>query len=825
MLLRRFRLAAGLSQEALAERARMSANGIGALERGYRRSPQRETLALLAGALALDDTQREGFEAAAARAASPRRLGGSSVTVGPWADATISNLPLSLKSFVGREMELDEAGGLVREHRLVTIAGVGGLGKTETALQVGRAMSNGVNAAVCFVALAPLSDPSLVVTEIASTLGIQEVSNRPLLETLVAYLKNKTILLILDNCEHVISQAAEVAEAILTRCAHVRILATSRESLRAAGEHSCRLPSLSFPSPEASRQIRATDAAAYGAIVLFTDRARAADHRFALTDENAPTVVQLCRHLDGIPLAIELAAARVNQLSVKALANRLDDCFRILTGGERTALARQQTMRATIDWSYDLLSAPERRVFERLSVFAGGCTLDAATNVCAGHDVSADCMLDLLSSLVDKSLLATDLQASEPRYYLLESFRQYAFERLATRREEQIVARRHAHAFLEQAQRLDRAHFYEPDEIVCAHADRELANWRAALQWTLSDRGDVLLGQRLVGELSVLWSSLAPAEGRRWLVAAMATVDDRTPTNVRARLDYTEAGIANGFGQAEEQLTSSRRAVTRYRSVGDSAGIAFALSREVQALGDLARVAEAKSVLQEALPLARSVENCWLVGYMLRLFADQSIAERDLVAARSYLAQALRQYEPIGAKLDVAKIMGQLSVIELYGGNAELALTHATTALGTIRTLNQPRHTVIALNMVAMCLVPSGRYGEAQASSLEALDLASDHHLHGVAAEAILQLGKIAALRPLEVGESRPTAYLRAGRLLGFAHARLMGSARHQRDEQPEYDQALSVLHNALGTDAVASLLAEGATMTEEQAVELALAV
>ena len=821
-LLRHYRLAAGLSQEALAERARMSTQGISALERGYRRTPQRETLALLVGALVLNDEQRGKFEATAARSAL---LGRSPVTVGPWADGGTVTLPLALTSFVGREAELGEIDALLGDHRMVTLTGAGGVGKTQTALRAATALSDATDVAVCFVGLASLVNPSLVVAAIGSALGVQEVPNRPLLDTLLAYLKNKSLLLILDNCEHVITEAATVTAALLAGCPNIRILATSREPLRAGGEHLYRLPSLSVPAREATHRVGAAGAAEYGAMVLFTDRARAVDHRFALSDKNVLIVAEICRRLDGIPLAIELAAARVNQLPLKALAEKLDDRFRILTGGERTALPRQQTLRAAIDWSYDLLSAPEQRVFERLSIFAGGCTLAAAMDVCAGDEITEVDVLYLLSSLVDKSLLATDLQTLEPRYYLLESFRQYGFEKLATRGEEQIVARRHAHALLEQAQRLDRAHFYEPDEIVCAQADRELDNWRAALQWTLSERGDVLLGQRLVGELSVLWSTFAPVEGRRWLVAAMEAVDERTPVSVLARLDYTEAGIANGFGRAEEQLTSSRRAIARYRLVGDALGIAFALSREIQALGDLGRVAEAKSVLQEALPLARSVGNRWLVGYMLRLCADQGIAERDLVTARSYIAGAIRQYEPMGTKLDDAKIMGQLCVIEHYAGNAELALRHASTALATIRTLGQPRHTVIALNTMAMCLVALGRYEEGQASALEALDLASDRHLDGVAAEAILQLGKIAALRKAEVGEPRTAAYLRAGRLLGFVNAHLMGSVRHQRDEQPEYDLALSVLRNALGADSVASLLTEGAAMTEEQAVALALVV
>ncbi|MGC2406034.1 MAG: helix-turn-helix domain-containing protein, partial [Candidatus Cybelea sp.] len=355
-LLRSFRLTAGLSQEALAERAGMSAHGIRALERGYRRTPQRGTLVLLSGALALSDEQQQELEVAAARWVLLRDGRKASVTVGPWPDRLTSNLPLSLASFVGRERELDEIATLVREHRLVTLTGSGGVGKTQTALQVATALGD-ANAA-WFVGLAPISDPSLIPAAIASALHVQEVPTRPLLETLLEYLKNKTLLLILDNCEHVVVQAATVADALLANCPRVRILATSREPLRAGGEQVYRIPSLNLVDSTA----------------LFSDRARAVDHRFALTDDNGPAVAELCRRLDGIPLAIELAAARVDSLSITTLLERLEARFRVLAGGERTALPRQQTMRATIDWSYDLLSSPEQRVFERLSIFAGGCT-------------------------------------------------------------------------------------------------------------------------------------------------------------------------------------------------------------------------------------------------------------------------------------------------------------------------------------------------------------------------------------------------------------------------------------------------------------------
>ena len=281
---------------------------------------------------------------------------------------------------------------------------------------------------------------------------MQEALNRPLLETVLAYLKNKTLLLILDNCEHVIDQAAIVAEAVLGGCPRVRILATSRESLRAPGEHTYRLPPLRVPSAEGARRLEAANASEYAAIVLFNDRARASDHRFALTDQNAPIVAELCRRLDGIPLAIELAAARVNQSSLETLTEKLDDRFRILTFGERTARPQQQTMRATIDWSYDLLTPPERRIFEQLSVFAGGVrSISRRRSAGCRKRPDAD-VFDLLSSLVDKSLLVLDLEESEPRYRLLESFGQYAREKLEMRGEEDVVAHRHAVAYLALAQ-------------------------------------------------------------------------------------------------------------------------------------------------------------------------------------------------------------------------------------------------------------------------------------------------------------------------------------------------------------------------------------
>jgi predicted ATPase/transcriptional regulator with XRE-family HTH domain len=820
--LRRYRLSAGLSQEALAERARMSTNGIGALERGYRRTPQRDTLALLCGALALNNEQRGEFEAAATHSGSRRRLGGGTFSGGAGLDAFASNLPLALTSFVGRETELDEIARLVHDHRLVTLTGAGGIGKTQTALQVGAALSETAGTPVCFVALAPISDPALVVATIASTLSVQEVPGHPLLETLVGYLKNKTLLLILDNCEHVVTQAAIVSSALLAGSPRCAILATSREPLRTRGEYTYRLPSLNVPAPETAQRLSAAEALSYGAIVLFSDRACAVNHRFVLTDQNAPAVARICRHLDGIPLAIELAAARVNMLPVHVLAERFDHRFVILTGGERTALPRQQTMRAAIDWSYDLLAAREQRTFEHLSVFAGGCTLATANAVCTGDDVVEGDVIDLLQSLVDKSILVADIDGVEPRYWLLESFREYAREKLAARGEVDAVARRHALACLLLAEQLERACDTEPDVIWRTLAQEELDNWRAALQWTLTDRNDVVLGQTLVGALHVIWAYFVPLEGQRYAAAAFELADEQTPTHVLARLGYADGIIAMQHRGYKAQLSCSERAIERFRAAGDPLGIARTQDLAGQALVSLGRITEAKTLLQQALAGARRLGNRRLVACVLRNLGYASAVDGECDAAREYVAEALPIYQALGASLGAALALDDLGECEFRAGNAELAFRLATDALATFRAVNNERFVAFVLSSLAMYLIALGRYEDAEERACEALVLARQQQQDVLVAWTLLHLGAIAALRPHVSTVGEPArAYGQAARILGFVDARLeaIGSAKLYLHEQ-EYNRVLAVLRDSMGTGSLASLMAAGGGMTEEQAVE-----
>lgn len=809
-LLRRHRLAAGLSQEELGERAGVSVRGVSALERGFRRAPQRETIALLVKALGLNESQRDEFEAAGRGRRGPRD-GRSPVTVGPWASLELrpenraQTLPLSLTSFVGREREVEEIAALSRDHRLVTVTGPGGIGKTQTALRAATAFGEATNTNVSFVGLAPLSDPAFVALTIATALYVQEVPNHPLLETLAVFLRNKTQILILDNCEHLIREVAVVADALLRICPNVRILATSREALKAAGERAYRLPSLGAAESE----------------MLFIDRAQAVDSHFRTEASERAQIAMLCRRLDGIPLAIELAAARVNLLTLEALTEKLNECFNVLTGGERTAPSRQQTMRATIDWSYDLLSEEERRVFERLSVFAGGCTLAMATSVCADEPVAGCDMLDILSSLVGKSLIAADIARSEPRYALLESFRQFGREKLIARGEERAVARRHARAALEHAEwtwRMNNSHaVLWLDRVRC-----ELENLRAAIEWALSADGDASLAQPLVGRL-FMFRNFPMVDRRRWIARAFETVDEKTPLGVIADLNLTQASIAADSRQYEAQMASARKALSGYRALHDSRRIVLAAYFAAVALTFYDRPAEAKELLEEALPLARKAKSQDLAD-ILRALAMTGYLNAEPDSGREYLAEALRISEALGNPLGVFHELEELAECEFCAGNPELALKYAKDALATLRGLPAARaRSTMTLCNISRYLVELARFDEAEEHSRESLAIALESQQDILVAWNLENLAAITGLRHRAAPNGLSTTYARAARTLGFVNARLEAlQAKRDHTSRPQYERVLAVMNASLGSDAVGSLMAEGEVLSEEQAIELA---
>ena len=364
-----------------------------------------------------------------------------------------NNLPTQLTTFIGRETEVAEVKRLLSGSRLTTLTGSGGCGKTRLSIQVASEMQTGYPNGVWLVELAPVADPALVPLTVVAVLGPMDDGHRPALEILTDFIHVKTLLLVLDNCEHVIDACAQLSEALLRACPKLGILASSREALGIAGESSYRVPSLAVPEPGQLPPLETL--ARLGAVRLFVERAALARPGFALTAQNAPAIAQICQRLDGIPLAIELAAARVRALSAEEINARLDDRFRLLTGGSRTALPRQQTLRALIDWSYSLLSEPERLLFKRLAVFVGGWTLAAAEQVCSDNSLDPATVLDTLSRLVDKSLVVAEEAASETRYSRLETIRQYSREKFAETDEVAVVRDRHLAYYVQFSEMAD----------------------------------------------------------------------------------------------------------------------------------------------------------------------------------------------------------------------------------------------------------------------------------------------------------------------------------------------------------------------------------
>jgi predicted ATPase/DNA-binding XRE family transcriptional regulator len=800
-LLRRHRRAAGLSQDALAERAKMSTEGISALERGYRRSPQRETLALLAGALALDGAQRRVFEETAARANYSR--GGASVTVGPW-KAAESSLPLALSAFLGRDAELHEIAAIVASHRLVTITGAAGVGKTQTALQLARTYEG--TDGVRFAGLAAIRDGSLVLPVIAAALGLQEDASRPLADTVVAYLKNKALLLVLDNCEHVIDRAARVAEELLANCARLRILATSREALMAEGERRYQLPSLDD-----------ADAAA-----LFADRARAVDARFRLSGENAADVAEICHRLDNIPLAIELAAARVNLLPARELRKKLDDRFELLTGSGRTTEARQRTMRAAIDWSYELLSDTERRVFERLAIFAGGCTLAAATSVCAGEDVAEADVFDAIGWLVDKSLVTVELGWSETRYGLLQSFAQYGREKLLARQELEAVAHRHALAALEIAKRVSatRAHYFEPAQEI-AIAEQE--NLRTAIAWALIDGNDVPLGRWIVTHVCY-WEYFSVRERQRWLDAALLP-RPRTSPDLLAALHKARTIVCFHLRDYEASLESCEAALAYYRTGGDVTSISQMENARGHALDNLRRHSDAKAVFEAALPGARAGSPTALAGILsgLALLTD------DVDEARRFSAEAQRIHESSGNSIGVAYTLLNLGILERRAGNAERSLEKEMAALAAasgLAAFARINVTTLALHNIAHTLIDLERYDEAAQRVREKMDLARESGLDYYVALGLEELVTIDSQRRDSAGGRNAEWFLHAAKALGYADAfRTAARAARYESSKPQYDALLARLHDAIGAERTAQLMREGAALTQDQAIAEAAAL
>jgi predicted ATPase/DNA-binding XRE family transcriptional regulator len=673
--LRQLRAAAGLTQEELASRSGLTAKAISVLERGERKRPYPHTVRALADALDLSDDER-----AALFAAVPERGRGAG-RVGRAATGE-SNLPWPATPLLGRERELEEISTFLREGRLLTLTGTAGVGKTRLAIQAARDADALFPDGTVFVALAPVAHFTAVIPTAAQAFGVRERGGQTPGETLRACLRERRMLLVLDNFEHVLDAAAEVA-GLIESCPNLRVLATSRAPLRVRGEREYPVPPLALPRSTVSPSAEEVLGSAAGR--LFVERARAASPAFELTPQNSAAVAAICWRLSGLPLALELVAARVRFLDPVPLLAGLDRALSV--GWARNPAGRHRTMWAALDWSHDLLSEEEQVVFRRLSVCRGGFSLETAAAVGGSGGVAAESVLEILGRLVEQSLVVTDRdeQGGGRRYGMLEPVRQYAREKLEAGGADRETEQRHLAYFLGLAEQADRAYGLltgmrlagTEGETWINGLAREHDNLRAALRCA-EERGDVAHGLRLAGALSWFWWMRGYfGEGRRWIEAflelaghsAIAVADQ-----VRAKALLGGGMLALGQGDLPGSTTLVAAGLATYRRCGDPAGIAATgalLGHAKRAAGDDDR---AEALSEEALQLSRDLKDHRSAAISLSTLGHIARRQGDLHRAAARFGEALALFERLGDRRGVAYSLGNLGIVALEGGEAERAL-------------------------------------------------------------------------------------------------------------------------------------------------------
>ncbi len=729
------------------------------------------------------------------------------------ADSRPNNLPFQLTTLLGREQDLDEVKSLLEAHRLVTLSGSGGVGKTRLALRVGVDFLDYYPHGAWLCDLSQIADPILVATAVAKVLVVGERPSRPLVDSIVESLKRKKALLIFDNCEHVLNAAAELVDEILHNCPNVRILATSRQALGIMGEVVYRVRSLSLP--DSAEGLTADQGLDYGAIALFVDRAQSSDDRFSFSYENAPIIAEICGRLDGIPLAIELAATRSNIINLQSLARSLDDRFKVLTAGGRTALPRHKTLAALIDWSYELLTPQEKTAFNRLGIFAGGFGLAAARAVCGGDGLDDIDVLDLLASLADKSLVVADTRGAQERFRMLESTRAYALEKLAAGGEQERVAHRHTEYFRELAKIADNRDGTSLTFAWLDGAELELDNYRAALEWGLRRGRDAVAGASIAGALVPLWyRGGLVVEGTHWIEQALERIDAAQYPQLAARL-----------WRALAQLTSTRRSIeagekaaSLYESAGDGHGVALAACAIVHGLRQMGRLDEASEYSMRALTALRTYGDLGGAAMCLNQQGLIASARGELAKAHDLYAEALAMYRKLGDELGVAALLINLAELDFAGGHPEQALRFGTEAL-EISAGRRSRvvHIAIGNSNNALYQIALADFDGARASALSGLRSARHTHDPIIVAFALQTIALLVALS----GQTQSAA-----KLIGYVDGQFRGDGyTREPTEKWAYEKLIATLQEHLSQTEMERLAAEGAARTEEQVVEEALQV
>ncbi len=737
-----------------------------------------------------------------------------------------TNLPLQLTSFIGREREIAEVKRLLRATRLLTLTGSGGCGKTRLALQVAGDLRDDFSDDIWLIELAPLVNSALVAQTIASALGIHESGSLPILEILTDYLRAKNLLLVLDNCEHLIRACAQITDQLLHTCVNLHILVTSREALDIAGETTFRVPSLALPD---SQSVAFDHLIQYEAIQLFAARALAAASEFQLTKENVSAVSQICRRLDGMPLAIELAAARIKSLSVEEIAARLDDRFHLLTSGSRTAPLRQQTLAATLDWSYALLSEPERKVLQRFSIFAGGGTLEAAESVCPDAGIETAQVLDVLSHLVDKSLVLVDRRGDgETRYHLLETIRQYAREKLSESSELASVRNRHLDFFLKLAIEAE-PKLYGAEQVKWLNRlEREHDNLRAALVWSQTAEVKAELALKLAGALGRFWEMRGYfREGREHLSAALSKTQASAETAARAKALCAAGDLAFEQGDFPMSRSLLEQSVSIYRELGPAGrwGLAEALRQLGYTATEMGDYAPAFSLIDEALRIMRELKDLIGIARALRQLGWHQLRAGELGEAAKFFEEALPLSRQTGSRYEMSIILSGLADVKLRQGDSVRAAALEEESLQLARDIGYTWRVPASLGSLGRIALHRGDLEKAATLLGESLTLRREIGERAGTAWCLEKFAEIALTQvKRESVPKRDEDFRRAARLFGAAAAlrTLIGSTVDLVDV-PEYERLLAIVRDQLGLNAFETNWAEGQAMTLEQAIEYTL--
>ena len=739
------------------------------------------------------------------------------LTGAPSREALLTNLPTPLTSFIGRQSELAEIKQLLTATRLLTLTGAGGCGKTRLAIQVAtdlasrdvpaeRLYKNGV----WWVDLAALNDPALVPQKVAQVFDLRESVDAPLITVLTNYLRAKELLLVLDNCEHLIAACAQLAETLLSACPRLQILATSREALGLTGEVAWYVPSLESPDPQHLPPLDSLPQ--YDAIRLLTERAQAVVPHWQLAD-HAEAAARICCRLDGIPLAIELAAARLKVLAAEQVAERLDDRFQLLTGGSRTTLPRHRTLRATIDWSYELLAEEERILFQRLAVFAGGCTLAAMESVCCGGGMAQGNLLDALTRLVDKSLVVVDNDRDGRRYRMLETIRQYAHEKLIESGELRAMRDRHLDYFLRLAE--EGAPYIRSGET--AWLDRletEFDDVRAA--WERAIESDAELALRLASALEWFWQIRGnPKEGWTWLTRLLPRTEEWGTCKRRARALRLAGTLANWGGDTKSARPLLAASLAIAEAICDKHEVALTLHNLGRVFLRLGNWSEARTCYEDSQALYRQVGDAWSGGYTTMGLGQLAYGAGDYESARTLLEQSLSLFRNLVDKRGLLTTLNALGKLARLQDDYVRAAALYTESLQLAREIVDWRRQVVMLENLGYVALHECDYVRARALFEEGLAL------YRQCERAYDLSGYVAGFAGI-IGANGKS--LQAAQLLGAVEAsyQALGTVMAPADRK-EYDHILAAVRAQLDEATFNAAWEEGRKMTLEQAIEYAL--